>query len=51
MPPPLPAADLAAALAPFGTSRMLPGAAYTSPEVLAWERRHLFAAAGRPRLE
>jgi len=45
MPPPLPAADLAAALAPFGTSRMLPGAAYTSPEVLAWERRHLFAAA------
>jgi Rieske 2Fe-2S family protein len=23
--------------------RMLPAAAYTSPEVLAWERRHLFA--------
>lgn len=23
--------------------RMLPGPAYTSPEVLAWERRHLFA--------
>jgi len=24
-------------------TRMLPAAAYTSPEVLAWERRHLFA--------
>src|SRR5437588_6977705 len=45
MPAPLPVADLAAVLAPFGASRMLPGAAYTSPEVLAWERRHLFAAA------
>ncbi|MGH3498456.1 MAG: aromatic ring-hydroxylating oxygenase subunit alpha [Nocardioidaceae bacterium] len=30
-------------LQPFGSSRMLPAAAYTSPEVLAWERRHLFA--------
>jgi Rieske 2Fe-2S family protein len=25
------------------TARMMPAAAYTSPEVLAWERRHLFA--------
>ena len=24
-------------------TRMLPAAAYTSPEVLAWERRHLYA--------
>ena len=31
------------ALQPFGRSRMLPAAAYTSPAVLAWERRHLFA--------
>jgi Rieske 2Fe-2S family protein len=31
------------ALAPFGRSRMLPAAAYTSPSVLAWEQRHLFA--------
>jgi glycine betaine catabolism A len=30
-------------LEPFGRSRMLPGAAYTSDDVLAWERRHLFA--------
>src|SRR5213078_3900520 len=45
MPPPLPAEELAAVLAPFGSSRMLPGAAYTSDEVLAWERRHLFAGA------
>ena len=27
----------------FGESRMLPGAAYTSDEVFAWEQRHLFA--------
>ncbi len=26
-----------------GSATMLPAAAYTSPEVLAWERRHLFA--------
>jgi hypothetical protein len=31
------------AMQPFGRSRMLPAAAYTSPEVFAWERRHLFA--------
>jgi Rieske 2Fe-2S family protein len=34
---------LGRALEPFGRSRMLPAAAYTSAEVLAWERRHLFA--------
>jgi Rieske 2Fe-2S family protein len=28
---------------PFGSSRMLPAAAYTSPQVLAWEKRYLFA--------
>jgi Rieske 2Fe-2S family protein len=36
---------LAAALAPFGASRMLPASAYTDEAVLAWERRHLFAGA------
>jgi Rieske 2Fe-2S family protein len=30
-------------LAPFGHSRMLPGAAYTSDGVFAWELEHLFA--------
>ena len=41
---PIPAGDLAAALAPLGSARMLPAAAYTSDAVLAWERRWLFAA-------
>ncbi len=40
---PLPAAALDAALAPFGRSRMLPPAAYTSAEVFGWEKRHFFA--------
>jgi glycine betaine catabolism A len=40
---PVAAGDLARALRPFGESTMLPAAAYTSPEVLAWERRYLFA--------
>jgi len=40
---PIDPAGLAAALRPFGESTMLPGGAYTSDEVLAWERRHLFA--------
>jgi Rieske 2Fe-2S family protein len=35
--------ELADALRPFGQSRMLPAAAYTSARVLAWQRRHLFA--------
>lgn len=33
----------APALRSFGESTMLPVAAYTSPDVLAWERRHVFA--------
>lgn len=36
-------AALDAVLAPFGTSRMLPAAAYTSAAVLAWERTNFFA--------
>src|ERR1700730_2292887 len=32
----------AAPLRPFGESRMLPPAAYTSAEVFAWERKHFF---------
>src|SRR5689334_5924853 len=44
-PAPVDRAALDAALRPFGTSRMLPAEAYTSPEVFAWERRHLFAGA------
>jgi glycine betaine catabolism A len=41
-PAPVDSAALATALRPFGESRMLPPAAYTSPEVFAWERRHFF---------
>ena len=41
-PAPLDPAQLALSLAPFGESRMLPRDAYLSPEVLEWERRHLF---------
>ena len=41
-PAPLDVAQLELALAPFGESRMLPRDAYRSPEVLEWERRHLF---------
>jgi Rieske 2Fe-2S family protein len=41
-PAPLDNGQLAAALRPFGESRMLPPAAYTSAEVYAWERRHFF---------
>ncbi len=35
---------LAASVGEEGPARMLPAAAYTDPAVLAWERRHLFAA-------
>jgi Rieske 2Fe-2S family protein len=42
-PAPVPAADLAAALAPFGLSRMLPREAYVDPEVFAWEQRNIFS--------
>jgi len=40
---PLPAEEIELALAPLGEARMLPAAAYTSDEVLAWELEHLFA--------
>ena len=42
-PAPVPAADLAAALAPFGHSRMLPRAAYVDPAVFEWEQRNIFS--------
>jgi phenylpropionate dioxygenase-like ring-hydroxylating dioxygenase large terminal subunit len=35
--------DLETALRPFGQATMLPAQAYVSPEVFAWELRHLFA--------
>src|SRR6201984_1153048 len=41
-PAPLSALSRAAGLRPFGESRMLPPAAYTSAEVFAWERKHFF---------
>ena len=40
--PPLDPAGVADALRPFGTSRMLPPAAYTDPGVFGWERRRFF---------
>lgn len=42
-PAPLDPAGVAAALLPFGESRMLPPTAYTGESVLAWERRHFFS--------
>jgi len=39
---PLDLAALQSVLMPFGPSRLLPQAAYTSPEVLAWEKKHFF---------
>ncbi|MBI1376273.1 MAG: Rieske 2Fe-2S domain-containing protein [Frankiales bacterium] len=48
---PVDADGLGRALLPFGRSTMLPAESYTSPEVLAWERRNLvagsWACAGR----
>jgi glycine betaine catabolism A len=41
-PAPVDPGQLAASLRPFGESRMLPPAAYTSPAVFAWERQHFF---------
>jgi Rieske 2Fe-2S family protein len=43
-PAPVDADGLARALQPFGSSTMLPAEAYVSEQVLAWERRHIFAA-------
>ena len=40
---PVDPAAIEAARRPFGESRGLPAAAYTSSEVFDWERRHLFA--------
>ena len=42
-PAPVPAAELAAALAPFGQSRMLPREAYVDPAVFEWEQRYIFS--------
>jgi Rieske 2Fe-2S family protein len=42
VPAPVAEEELNASLQPLGRSRMLPAAAYIDPEVLAWERRHLF---------
>ncbi|MCY7344119.1 MAG: aromatic ring-hydroxylating dioxygenase subunit alpha [Pseudonocardia sp.] len=42
-PAPLSPEALRPALLPFGEGTMLPSQAYTSAEVLAWERRHFFA--------
>ncbi len=41
-PAPLDPGELAACLAPFGQSRMLPRDAYTSEAVFAWEQRNFF---------
>ena len=43
VPAPVDQDELALALKPFGSSRMLPKAAYVDPEVLAWERQHIFS--------
>jgi phenylpropionate dioxygenase-like ring-hydroxylating dioxygenase large terminal subunit len=42
-PAPVPADDLAASLAPFGASRMLPREAYVDAAVFEWERRNVFS--------
>ena len=42
-PAPLPAEALEAVLQPLDRSRMLPPEAYTSDEVFAWEKAHLFS--------
>ena len=42
-PAPVPADDIAASLAPFGQSRMLPREAYVDPKVFAWEKQNIFS--------
>ena len=42
-PAPVPADELAAALAPFGRSRMLPRVAYTDEAVFQWEQANIFS--------
>jgi phenylpropionate dioxygenase-like ring-hydroxylating dioxygenase large terminal subunit len=39
---PIDAAAVDRSMAPFGQSRTLPADAYTSPDLLAWERRYFF---------
>jgi Rieske 2Fe-2S family protein len=41
-PPPLDSAALERCVAPFPEGRTLPGKAYTSPDVFAWDMEHLF---------
>jgi hypothetical protein len=41
-PAPLDEAAVQESLRPFGSSRMLPRAAYVDPDVFAWERKHFF---------
>ena len=41
-PAPVDADQVARALAPFGSSRMLPRGSYLDEAVLAWEREHFF---------
>jgi glycine betaine catabolism A len=41
---PLPVDGLEATLAEFGTSRMLPRAAYVDPDVFAWEQHNIFSS-------
>src|SRR4029079_7956636 len=41
-PAPVDATQVRRALAPFGTSRMLPRGSYLDDAVLAWEREHFF---------
>src|SRR4029078_2994894 len=42
-PAPVPAEALAAALAPFGQSRMLPRESYVDPAVVDWEQHNIFS--------
>src|SRR5258705_626789 len=42
-PAPVPADGLAATLAPFGQSRMLPREAYVDPAVFEWEQHNIFS--------
>jgi Rieske 2Fe-2S family protein len=42
-PAPVPADGLAAVLAPFGQSRMLPREAYVDPAVFEWEQHNIFS--------
>ncbi len=44
VPAPLDPAELTRALDPFGTSRMLPRAAYLEPAVYSWELSHVFGS-------